>query len=156
MRTENPIRIVRSSKPKVCKNCKSNQFQKVLYGIPDDKTWNDKNFDCRGCWLPTFVKIKTSEGTFFFPEPKYSCSKCGLEVYMKSERMEGMPIDDSTYFFAEEWQSQDQAFINLEIAKMKNKVQERDSVEVIESFESDAVQTNTFQQLKKLKEKYKV
>ena len=156
MEVENPVRIVRSGKPRVCKYCNSEEFQKVLYGIPDDKTWNDKSFDCRGCWLPTFIKIKTSEGTYFFPEPKYSCSKCGLEVYMKSEKIKGMPIDDSNYFFAEEWQRQDLAFITKKVGLMRKKVQARESVEVMENFESEALQINTIQKLKQLKTKYKI
>ena len=51
MEVENPIRIIRSGKPSVCKNCKNRDFQKVLYGMPDEETWNDKNYDCRGCCL---------------------------------------------------------------------------------------------------------
>ena len=156
MEVENPIRIIRSGKPSVCKNCKNRDFQKVLYGMPDEETWNDKNYDCRGCCLPPFIQLKTSEGTYFFPEPKYSCSKCGLEIYIRSEAEEFEPIDDSSYFYAEEWRQQDESFISSEVNKMKNKIQERDGIELMDEFASEANKVNTIKELNKLKEKYRI
>ena len=78
-------------------------------------------------WVQPFKKIKDKSVIYYdCPDPKYMFSNkdCKLEVFRRKECVLIPPIDDSYYFYGEEWPQQDMAIQSLMLQRPRRKVHE--------------------------------